>query len=170
MRWRSIASLRLQAGGLRNAQAGGIACRQNRLVFKVLDTAEEVQHLLGAENDGQCLWRLWARNDLVEIPIEAERDAVEESKRRDGHVHRTWRQLLLVRQIDLVGADILWTEQSGRFSEMPGELRNLQQIRILRVSRQVAHLHVFHHACSKRGHSELLDKRDAARGQQHHLA
>jgi len=33
----------------------------------------------------------------VEIPIEAERDAIEESKRRDGHLYRTWRQLLLVR-------------------------------------------------------------------------
>jgi hypothetical protein len=119
---------RLQPGRLGNTQAGGIACRQDRLVFEALDAAKEVQHLLGAENDGQCLWRLWARNDPVEIPIEAERDAVEESKRRDGHLHRAWRQLLLVRQIDLVGMDILRAEQIRRFSEMPGELRNLQQI------------------------------------------
>src|SRR6516165_9370220 len=106
----AVDTLRLQPGRLGNTQAGGIACCQDRLVFEALDASKEVQHLLGAENDGQCLWCLWARNDLVEIPIEAERDAVEESKRRDGHVHRTWRQLLLVRQIDLVGADILRTE------------------------------------------------------------
>lgn len=47
-----------------------------------------------------------ALNDLVEIPIEAERGAVEKSKRRDGHLHRAWRQLLLVRQIDRVGVPI----------------------------------------------------------------
>lgn len=35
-----------------------------------------------------------ALNDLVEIPIEAEHDAVVKSKRRDGHLHRAWRQLL----------------------------------------------------------------------------
>ena len=115
-------------------------------MFEALDAAKEVQHLLRAENDGQCLWRLWARNDPLEIQIEAERDAVEKSKRCDGHLHRAWRQLLLVRQIDLVGVDILRAEQIRRFSEMPGELRNLPQIRILRVSRQVADLHVFHRA------------------------
>ena len=109
----AIDSLRLQAGRFGNTQAGGIACRQDRLVFEALDAAKEVQYLLRAENDGQCLWRFWARNDLVEIPIEAERDAVEKSKRCDGHVHRSWRQLLLVRQIDLVGADILRASKAG---------------------------------------------------------
>lgn len=54
----AIDSLRLQAGRLGNTQAGGIACRQDRLVFEALDAAKEVPHLLRAENDGQCLWRL----------------------------------------------------------------------------------------------------------------
>jgi len=59
----AIDSLRLQPGRLGNTQACGITCRQDRLVFEALDAAKEVQHLLGAENDGQCLWRLGARND-----------------------------------------------------------------------------------------------------------
>ena len=53
-------------------------------MLEALDTAKEVQHFLGAEDDGQLLWRLWARNDLIESPVPSEGDAVEESKCRDG--------------------------------------------------------------------------------------
>ena len=48
----------LQANGLGDAQAGGVAGGQDRPVLEALDATKKMQHLLGAEDDGQLLRRL----------------------------------------------------------------------------------------------------------------
>jgi hypothetical protein len=45
----------LQANGFGDAQTGGVAGLQDRLVFDVFDAAEEMENLRSAENDRQLL-------------------------------------------------------------------------------------------------------------------
>lgn len=59
----------LQLNRLRDAQAGGIACGQDGVVFDVEDAAEELLNFLGAEDDRQLLRLLGEREDLFRRPV-----------------------------------------------------------------------------------------------------
>src|SRR5208282_2282625 len=111
--------------------------------------AKKLHHLVGAENDRQGPGRLGAGNDLAEIPRPLQSNSIQKSKCRNGDLDRARLQLLLVRQVDLVAADLLGPQNSRRPVEIPGELGNLQDVRGLRLTRQVPHLHVLGHALSK---------------------
>ena len=66
----------LQADGLGDAQAGGVAGGQNRPLFGAAHAAEKLEHFLGAQNDGQGLGLVGRRDDLLDGPILLERDLV----------------------------------------------------------------------------------------------
>ena len=111
-----------------------------------LDRVEKVDHLLLAEHNRQRL-RLLRRGDhLVEGPLLAERDSIEEAERRHVDEQRTGGQLAFGGQVDLVGVDLLGTEAIRGTVEVAGEPRDGLDVRPLGERRQPPHLHVFEHA------------------------
>src|SRR5215208_1300019 len=67
----------LQADGFGDAQAGGVASRQNRPMFSAAHAAQKVENLLRAQDYRQSLWLLRRRDDVLEAPVLFERDLVE---------------------------------------------------------------------------------------------
>jgi len=88
-----------QANGFGNAQAGGVAGRQDRLVFDVFDAAKKMENLRSAENDRQLLGLLGSRDVRSQVPASLEGNIVEEAKGGSSDDDRTRRQLPLVRQV-----------------------------------------------------------------------
>jgi hypothetical protein len=84
----------LQANGFGDAQAGGVAGRQDCLVFDVCDAGEKMHDLRSAENDRQLLG-LFGSGD----PPFLEGDIVEEAKGGRSDDDRTRRQPPLVCQV-----------------------------------------------------------------------
>ncbi len=89
----------LQANGFGDAQAGGVAGRQDRLVFDVFDTAEKMENFSSAENDRQFLGLPRSGDARFQVPASLEGNIVEEAKGGSGDDDRTRLQLPLVRQV-----------------------------------------------------------------------
>ena len=68
---------------------------------------------------------------IVEDPLLPEGDPIEEAERRDGDDQRARRQLALVGQVDLVGANLLRTETGRGTAEVAGESRDGLDVRLL---------------------------------------
>ena len=135
--------------------------------------AEEVNDLLGAGNDRQLARLLGSGQDLGDVPVLAERDAIEEAQGGDGDADRGGRELLLGGQEQLVVADLLGAEQVRGLAEMAGEAFDLADVARVRVGRQVANGHVLGHALAQwcdQG-SPLRNRMGcAARGQRSHAS
>ena len=89
----------LQTNGFGDAQAGGVAGRQDRLVFDVFDAAEKMENLSSAENDRQLLGLLGSGDARFQVPASLESNIVEEAKGGSGYGDRTRGQLSVVRQV-----------------------------------------------------------------------
>ena len=89
----------LQANGFGDAQAGGVAGRQDRLVFDLFDAAEKMENLRSAENDRQLLGLPRSGDARFQVPASLEGNIVEEAKGSSGYDDRTRSQLPLVRQV-----------------------------------------------------------------------
>src|SRR5208337_5618299 len=76
----------------------------------------------------------------------------------DRHTARTGGKLFVSGQMALKGADLGWAEQFRRLMKVARELRDVLQIRALRVRREVADLHVLDHALTKWRHSPLIHR------------
>src|SRR5437867_2106732 len=131
-------------------------------MFGAADALEKVENFLRAQNDGQLLGFLGCRDDLIEGPLPFERDLVEKSQGGDGNEDGTWRQLLFVGEVDLIGPDILGSQILRGFVEVACEQRNLLHVGGLRVRRKIPHLHVFGHALPKGCHERLLCEMECA--------
>ena len=75
-----------------------------------VDAIEKVHYFLWAQDNGQLLLLLWYRQNVVQDPLSLQGNLVEKTKCRDRDVYRAGRQLLLSGQIDLIGTDLLRTE------------------------------------------------------------
>jgi len=102
-----------EGDGLRDAQPGGIARGQDDAMLSALDAVQKVKDFLGAQDDWQFLRLLGSGNHLVQRPIPFEGDLVQETEGRHRHNNGVGGQFLFVRQIDLVGADLLGSSSSG---------------------------------------------------------
>ena len=120
-----------------------------------LDRVEELRHLVAAEHDRQGAGLLRHGDHVVEGPLLPEGDPIEEAEGRDGDDQRARRQVALVGQVDLVGADLLRTETSRGTAEVAGESRDGLDVGLLGARRQLPHLHVLEHALTKRCHETL---------------
>jgi hypothetical protein len=89
----------LQAHGFGNAQAGGVAGRQDRVVFDVFDAAEKMENFRSAEDDRQLLGLPGSRDVRFQVPASLEGNIVKEAKGGSSDDDRTRRQLPLVRQV-----------------------------------------------------------------------
>jgi hypothetical protein len=135
--------------GFGDAQASGIAGRQDGAVLDVGTASKKMRDLKRTENNRQFLRLFRAGDDLVKIPRPLERDSIEKAQCRYGQLDRAGGQPLFVRQIELIGADVLRSEKGWRLVEVPGEQRNMHDVGGLRPRRQVSHLHIFYHALPK---------------------
>ena len=93
----------------------------NGAVLGVLQRVEEPGHLVGAEDDGERLGRLGA-GDLLDDPLPAQGDAVEELEGEAGLLVDVPGDLPLLDQVEQVGADVLGPEVFGRGVEVLGEI------------------------------------------------
>src|SRR5215469_3926575 len=84
------------------------------------------------------------------------RDFVEETKSRYRNEDGTCSELPFVCQVDLVGANLIWSQFFRRFTEMACEQRDLLHVGVLGMRREVPHLHVLGHASSKGCHGKPL--------------
>jgi hypothetical protein len=143
---------RRQADGFGNPQAGRVAHGQDDAVLQRRDAVEEAENLVAVQYDGKPL-RLAAGGDhLIDAPVPLERDLVEKAEGGDRDQDRTGRELPLVGQMQPIDSDIFRPQHRGRLAEVAGKLRDLLEIRALRLRREVADLHVLDHATTKRGH------------------
>ena len=97
--------------GLGDTEPGGIARGQDDAMLSAPDAVQKVKDLLRAKDDGQPLRLLWGGNHLIHRPTPFESDLVQETERRHRHNNGVGVQFLFVRQIDLVGADLLGSQQ-----------------------------------------------------------
>jgi hypothetical protein len=110
------------------------------------DTVEKMNDFLGAKNYRQFLRLLWSWNDLLESLVPLESDFVKETKRSDGDENRTDRQLLFIRQVNLVSTNFLRSKHLWRSAEMSRKHRDLEHVSVLGVDCEIADLHVLDHA------------------------
>ena len=143
-----------QADGPGDAQAGAVAGGQDRAVAGDAHRVEEAGDLLGAGHDRQAGRLLGGRQDLGDVPVPAQGDAVEKAQGGYGDADRAGRELPLVGQEQLVVADLLGAEQVRGLAEVAGEQRDLGDVACLGVRGQVADCHVLRHALAKWGHEE----------------
>src|SRR5215472_18102896 len=117
------------------------------------DAVQKVKNLLGAQDDWQFLRLLGSGNHLVQRPIPFESDLVQETEGRHRHNDGVGGQFLFVRQIDLVGADLLGSQQFRRLVEVSREERDLLDVHLLGAHCKVPDLHVLDHAFAERSHT-----------------
>jgi hypothetical protein len=82
-------------------------------MFPAPDEVKKLNDFFWTEDDGQFFRHLWSRDDVCEGPVFLEGDSIEEAKRCDGNSDRTCRKFFLIRQMDLVGPNVLRSQQSG---------------------------------------------------------
>ena len=138
---------------LGDAEAGGVSGGENGILFGVGDAFQKTGHLLGAQNHRQLL-RRFRPGDEIDTPGLLESDFVKETESRGDDDQTAGGQLPFTRQVNLVSADLLGPQKHRRFVEVPGKGGYLLHVGGLGSGRQMAHLHVFDHALTKRVHRD----------------
>src|SRR5208283_1628516 len=97
-------------------------------------------------------------DDVIDVPSALQCDVVEKANGGDRHTDRTGGKFFVSGQIELKGSDLGRPQQFWRLTKVARELRDVLQIRALRVRREVADLHVLDHALTKWRHSPLIHR------------
>ena len=99
-----------QGDDLGDPQAGGVGGHEDGAVLEAGDGREEPGDLGGAEDDGELL-RLLGAGDAVQDPLPAEGDVVEEPEGGDGLVVDAPGDVLLLDEVEEVGADLVAAQE-----------------------------------------------------------
>jgi len=156
-----------QLRNFREPEAGGIGSHQNSEMPGAANRVKEPSDLSLAEHHGQS-FRLLGIGDVADGPITLERDAIEETQRRDDLNQIAERDASLVDQIYLVLTNLFRPEQLRRLAEMPGEVGNAGDVGSDGVWRPVAYLQVLDHALTKSSHGKLLSETECWFGDKHY--
>jgi len=144
-----------QAGDLGDPQPGGVGGHEQGAVLEVAEGGEEASQLVGAEDDRETaglLDRGEARRDVVA----AEGLAIEEAPGAAGELIVAVGDVLLLEEVEQVGADVLAAEEIGRGVEVGGEAGGASDVSIDGRLGEVAEGHVVDHAATQGGHVRLL--------------
>ena len=143
-----------EPGDLGEPQPAGVGGHEHGAVLGVLQRVEEPGHLVLAEDDGELLGRLGA-GDLLDDPLPAQGDAVEELEGEAGLLVDVPGDLPLLDQVEQVGADVLGPEVFGRGVEVLGEIGDPLDVASDRLGGQVVEDQVLGHAAAQRRHGQL---------------
>ena len=143
-----------EPGDLGEPQPAGVGGHEQRAVLGVLQRVEEPGHLVLAEDDRELLGRLGA-GDLLDDPLPAQGDAVEELEGQAGLLVDVPGDLSLLDQVEQVGADVLGPEVFGRGVEVLGEIGDPVDVESDRLGGQVVEDQVLGHATAQRRHGQL---------------
>ena len=125
-------------------------------MLKIVHRAQEARDFVLAQNSGK-LFRLTAGRDIVlDSPWPLESNGVEKPEGGDRDNDRTGCKASLLRQVEQIGPDLARPEMLRRFAKIPAKPDDLFDIRTLRMSRQVADLHILDQPTTKRAHGQLL--------------
>src|SRR6202023_1247641 len=92
--------------------------RQDGPMLEAFDRAEKMQNLLPAENHWQPPRLSGGRDGVLQIPVSFKGNLVEKAESSDRDDDRARGRLLLVRQTELVGANLLLAQQLRRRAEI----------------------------------------------------
>ena len=124
-------------------------------MLEVLDGGEEAGQLVGAEDDREgagLLDRGEARRDI----IAAEGLAIEEAQGAAGQLIVAVRDVLLLEEVEQVGADVLASEAIGRAVKVASEAGDGTDVGLDGRLGEVAEGHVVDHAAAQGCHVRLL--------------
>src|SRR5215475_6771945 len=96
-------------GGFRGAQARGIDCRENRVMFEVGSGLKQHEHFRLREYEQQLFDAPGIRDEL-DHPLTSQRLLVKEAQGTDGLNNRGPGDLALLNQKELVFAHMVWSE------------------------------------------------------------
>ena len=114
--------------------------------------AQELADLFRAQYDGKRLRLATGWDNLLNVPSSVEGDVVEKADRGHCYQYGTRRQVLVPREIQLIGSDLWRAQQIWRLAEMAGKLGNLLQVRSLCMKCEVPNLHFLNHDVAKWRH------------------
>src|ERR1700733_11704886 len=104
-------------------------------------------------------WRLaiaFGSRNIFEQITSLQRLDIEEAERRHMQLHSASIQLLLLKQVGLILAQVLRTEPVGRLMEMPGEFLDDPDVGFYGTLSVITTLEFFQHHFAKSGHRDLL--------------
>ena len=139
---------------LGDAEAGGVGGHEDGAVLEAEDGGEEPGDLVGAEDGGELLGLLGAL-DALQDALSFEGDLVEEPEGGDGLVVDAPGDLLLLDEVEEVGADLVGPEGLGRAAEMACECGDPHGIGVDGPGGEVPELHVVDHPAAQRCHDVL---------------
>ena len=122
----------MKVGALQQAQPADVDGRQARPIDGQPNRAQDALHFLATQDDGQLL--LPGRShELEELPLPAQRALVEEldPAQRDGETRGG--EVLNVREVEEVLAELVFPEPVGRSVEVGGELVDGANVGLLRA-------------------------------------
>ena len=124
---------RAQADGLGDSKFGRVAGGQDDSGVEDGDGIRKGDDLLGAGDHRQLGGLLGCGQDLGNVPVLLQRDAVQEAQSGDGHGDRTGSEALPGGEMNLICADLLGTEQFRGLAEVAGEQRDLPDMGVQRA-------------------------------------
>ena len=134
-----------QGNDLRDPQACGIGGHEDGAVLDTDDGRKEPGHFLETEHDGEP-FGLFGANNAYEDPLPTEDDFVEEPQGGDGLIVDTPGDLLLLDEVEQVGADLLPPQNLRAPPEVAGEMGNPRDVDFNRTGGEVAEFHLLDHA------------------------
>src|SRR6266496_4912524 len=145
----------LQVAQFSASQAGCIQHHQHGAVHQVLRGSNEPRHFLLAQYCRQPPLTLGKRNVIGKIrPSEC---LDEEKTQSSGTTFdRSWRELAVAKQVNLILANMFWAEAIGRTVEVPREIFYRVNVGTDSVLSVVATLELVQHQLPKMGHSISL--------------
>ena len=149
----------LQVGHLGDAEAGGIGGHEDSAVLEASDGREELVDLGGAQDDRELALPFGPR-DVFEPLVILKRDAVEELEGGEDLGVGGVSDVLVLDEVEQVGADFSLGDELGRLVEVLGELGDTADVELDGLWSEVAEGHVLDHAAAQRGHSSAPEPKE----------
>src|SRR6266436_5680973 len=145
----------LKTAQFRAADTRRVQGHEHRAVEEVTGRVDHLHYLLRAQDLWKFAVPFGSRNIFEQIPSLQSLD-IEEAKRGHMLLHGAGVQLLLLKQVGLILAQVMWTEHVGRLMEMPGEFLDDQDVGFYGTLSVITTLKFFQHHFAKSGHRDLL--------------
>ena len=101
-------------------------------MLDIQDRLQEAGNLLEAQDNRQLL-RLPRVGNVFDHPPFAQGDPIQKAQGANRQVQHGPRSVLLINEVHLIPADLLWAEQLRRLAVVFGELGDLLDVVVLRV-------------------------------------